>query len=62
MGRHEGLKIPWTVMSVQSSSLASATIYGALAQLTRASDLHSEGREFESHTLHNFISTHNSVG
>ena len=27
--------------------------FGALAQLTRASDLHSEGREFESHTLHN---------
>ena len=55
MGRHEGLKIPWAVMPVQSSSLASPTIQGALAQLTRASDLHSEGREFESHTLHNLL-------
>lgn len=31
-------------------------IFGVLAQLTRALDLHSRGREFESHILHQFYS------
>ena len=38
-------------------------IFGVLAQLTRALDLHSRGREFESHMLHKFGSvTRDGIG
>ena len=51
-GRLEGLKILWAEMPVWVRIPLWLQPLGALAQLTRASDLHSEGREFESHTLH----------
>ena len=53
-GRLEGLKILWAEMPVWVRIPLWLQSLGALAQLTRASDLHSEGREFESHALHNF--------
>lgn len=38
--------------SITGSSPVEITIFGGIAQLTRASALQAEGREFESHYLH----------
>lgn len=38
--------------SITGSSPVEITIFGGIAQMTRASALQAEGREFESHYLH----------
>lgn len=38
--------------AIPGSSPVEITIFGGIAQLTRASALQAEGREFESHYLH----------
>ena len=40
---------------VGSIPAVSANFYGPLAQLARASDLHSEGRGFDSHRVHYWV-------